>query len=136
MTSIILTTTTRFLTPFLLTVSVFLLMRGHDLPGGGFAGGLVAVAAMALHLMAYGEPELQRIVRADPRTVVGIGLLCAIFSGLVGTMWGYPLLTSVWREFGTPLGHVKIGTPMLFDLGVYLVVVGAGIGLLEDMHEE
>lgn len=136
MRSLILSTATRYLMPLLLIFSVFLLLRGHNDPGGGFVGGLVAAAALALYELAFGETETRRLLHVDPRYLIGIGLLLALVSGLVSVIWyGQPFMTGVWGEVELPaLG--KPGTPLLFDLGVYLVVVGMTLTILLTLSEE
>ena len=123
MNSIILATVSRLLTGLLLVFSVFLLLRGHNLPGGGFAGGLVAASAFVLHALAAGFPSARRLLRLDPRTIMGLGLLVATVSGLFAFFQDKPFLTGLWDR--TPLPVVgKLGTPLMFDAGVYLLVLG------------
>lgn len=123
MNSIILTTVSRLLTGLLLVFSVFLLLRGHNLPGGGFAGGLVAAGAFVLNALAAGFPSARRMLWFDPRTIMGLGLLVAAGSGTVAFAHDLPFLTGLWDK--TPLPVVgKIGTPLVFDTGVYLLVLG------------
>ena len=123
MNSIILTTVSRLLTGLLLVFSVFLLLRGHNLPGGGFAGGLVAAGAFVLHALAAGFPSARRMLWFDPRTIMGFGLLVAAGGGMVAFAHDLPFLTGLWDK--TPLPVVgKIGTPLVFDAGVYLLVLG------------
>ncbi len=121
MNTVILRETTRRLVPLILVVSVFLLLRGHEHPGGGFVGGLVASIAFSLYAFVFGPRAAREILRADPRVVGAAGLAVAIASGFVGSMRdGAPFLTGQW---GT-LAGLKIGTPVMFDVGVYLVVIG------------
>ncbi len=123
MNSVILTTATRVLLPLLLLFSVFLLLRGHNEPGGGFVGGLVAAAAFTLYALAHDVERARRAVGVQPHTLIAIGLLVALASGLPGLIGGDPFMTSRW--LGTPLPVVgKVGTPILFDLGVYFTVLG------------
>lgn len=123
MNSIILTTVSRSLTGLLLLFSFFLLLRGHNLPGGGFAGGLVAASGIVLHALANGFPSARRLLWMDPRSIMGVGLLVAIASGLPGMLYGLPFLTGLWDQ--TPFPVVgKLGTPLLFDAGVYITVLG------------
>lgn len=135
MRSLILSTTTRFLMPLLLLFSVFLLLRGHNEPGGGFAGGLVAAASFALYAIAGGELSARALLRVDPRTLIGLGLLVAAGSGLAGYVYGYPYLTGVWDD--TPIPVIgKLGSPLVFDLGVYLVVMGFTLHIFFTLFEE
>ena len=133
--SLILSTATRYLLPLLLLFSVFLLLRGHNEPGGGFVGGLVAAAAFALDAIAHGVAQARRLLGVDPRTLMGLGLLIALASGLLGLAGGDPFMTGLWTEGKLPvLGQV--GTPLLFDAGVYLVVIGVILTIVFALSEE
>jgi multicomponent Na+:H+ antiporter subunit B len=130
--SLILRTATQFQIALLLLFSVFLLLRGHDAPGGGFVGGLVASAAFVLSALADGVAHARRLLRVDPRALVGVGLLVAAGSGALGLAAGRPFLTGLWVEIaGGPFG-----TPLLFDAGVYLVVVGVTLTIILSLAEE
>jgi multicomponent Na+:H+ antiporter subunit A len=135
--SLILRTTTRFLFTLLMLYSLFLLLRGHDAPGGGFIGGLIAAGAFALYLMAYGADGLRRLLPIPPRTLISAGLLAAVISGVIGILERLPFLTARWTALAlVPSGApVKIGTPLLFDVGVYLVVIGFVLTLAHDLEE-
>jgi multicomponent Na+:H+ antiporter subunit B len=137
MTSLILSTATRFLLPLLLLFSVFLLAVGHNEPGGGFVGGLVAAGAFALYAVAYGVPAERNLLRIDPRALIPGGLLLILFSGVLPLFRGRPLLAAVWVDlpwFGS--GTVALGTPLLFDAGVYLIVVGSVLTIILTLAEE
>jgi multicomponent Na+:H+ antiporter subunit B len=135
MSSVILATISRLLAGLLLIFSIFLLLRGHNLPGGGFAGGLVAASAVVLHALASGFPEARRMLWIDPRTLMALGLLVALGSGLAGMVGGWPFLTGLWDK--TPLPVVgKIGTPLVFDCGVYLVVLGVTCLIVFSLGED
>jgi multicomponent Na+:H+ antiporter subunit B len=121
--SLILETASRLLLPLLLLFSVFVLLRGHNEPGGGFIGGLLAAGALSLYLMAHGPAAARRVLRVDPRTVVGLGLIASAVSGCLALLAGRPFLTGLWLPRPVP-GIGKAGTVLLFDLGVYLVVAG------------
>ena len=137
MKSIILTTTTRLLTPMILLFSAFLLLRGHQLPGGGFIGGLIAAAAFGLYLLAFDARETRRLLRTDPRNLVSLGLIVALGSGLTGMAKGSPFLTARWGSFQfADHGQIELGTPLVFDFGVYLVVLGAALTMLITLMEE
>jgi multicomponent Na+:H+ antiporter subunit B len=136
MRSIILETATRFLMPMMLLFSVFLLLRGHNLPGGGFVGGLMAASAFTLHAFAFSPREARLLLRLDPRSLIGFGLLLALGSGAIPLMRGKPFLTGQWGIFTLPQwGSVKLGTPMLFDAGIYLLVMGAALAMVLTMAE-
>ncbi len=136
MNSVILRSATLYMQPILLLFSVFLLMGGHNEPGGGFTGGLVAASAFVLHAVAFGVPEARRLLRADPRTLIGLGLLLAAGSGLLSVFGGGAFMTGVWAELPVPgLGTVALGTPLLFDTGVYLDVIGVTLLIIFSMAE-
>jgi multicomponent Na+:H+ antiporter subunit B len=136
-TSLILVTATRLLMPLLLLFSIFLLLRGHNAPGGGFAGGLVAGAAFVLYAIAADVSTTRRALRFEPQNLIGVGLLCALASGLPGLVMGRPFLSGWWGQIKVPgLIDVKLGTPFLFDVGVYLVVLGVTLKIILPLEEE
>jgi multicomponent Na+:H+ antiporter subunit A len=135
--SLILRTATGVLLPLLLLFSLFLLLRGHNEPGGGFAGGLVAAAAFTLLAIAAGVPVARRALRREPRLLIGAGLLVATASGEIGLLGEGPFLTGRWIDLVLPGGvPLALGTPLLFDLGVYLVVVGAVLTIVLNLAEQ
>ena len=129
MGSLVLRNATRYLLPLLLMFSVFVLLRGHNEPGGGFVGGLVASAAFALYAISDGLRSTQQLLQTQPRTLIGAGLLIAVVSGLIGILWGDPFMTAQWDTREIPIIG-KLGTPLLFDVGVYLVVVGVTLTII------
>jgi multicomponent Na+:H+ antiporter subunit B len=105
--------------------SVFLLFRGHDEPGGGFIGGLVAASAFVLYAFSFGAKPTRRILRAAPRDLLAAGLLLALASTIPAFIAGQPLLTAHWWELPLPGGgYLKLSTPLIFDIGVYAAVLG------------
>lgn len=135
MHSVILSTAIRLLLPLLLIFSVFLLLRGHNEPGGGFVGGLVASSAIVLYALAEGVEKARRLLKIDPRHLIGGGLLLALFSGTIPLLFAQPFLTGLWLPWAFPvLGHV--GTPLLFDVGVYLLVAGMTLLIVLSLMEE
>lgn len=135
MHSLILATAIRLLLPLMLLFSLFLLLRGHNEPGGGFVGGLVVAAAFALYTLAHGEKEGRRMLRVAPLQLVATGLLIALTSGLLPLLAGLPFLTGLWSSVPAPvIGHA--GTPLLFDLGVYLLVAGMSLLIIFTLMEE
>lgn len=137
MNSLILCTAVRSLHPLLLLFSVFLLIHGHHDPGGGFAGGLVAATAFVLHAIAHDTAATRQALRVDPRTLIGLGLASALGSGMPALFSGDPYLKATWIAFDLPaFGQVSLGTPLLFDAGVYLVVVGVTLNIVFALAEE
>jgi multicomponent Na+:H+ antiporter subunit B len=132
-TSIILRTAARGLLPVLLLYAAFLLAVGHHEPGGGFVAGLVMAAAAALYLIAYGAASVRRVVAIEPRTLIGVGLLCALASGVWSLVAGDPFMTGRWVHITATL---TAGTPLLFDLGVCLLVSGAALLMILSIAED
>lgn len=128
MKTVILHTTVKLMMPLFFLFSVFLLFRGHNLPGGGFIGGLLAAIALFLHSMVFGVNVTLKSYRLNPRKLMAGGLLVALIAVLVSMFMGLTLFTGVWSEITLPLIG-KLGTPMLFDVGVYLVVVGVVLNI-------
>ena len=136
MTSLILRSTARYLTPLLLIFSVFLFWRGHNQPGGGFAGGLVAAVPFAIFSIAFGAAEARRVLHVEPHVLIATGLLTALVSGAAGLLVGDPFLTSSWGTLRVPgFPAVDLGTPVLFDLGVYLLVIGVTLSIIFALEE-
>ena len=124
MTSLILKTATRFLIPLLLLFALSLLLRGHNAPGGGFVAGLVVAAAFVLYSIGFGFPASRRALLVDPTTLLSAGLLIALVSALPAVLLGRPFMTAVWIAVGPEPAAIHVGTPLLFDVGVFLAVVG------------
>ena len=136
MQSLILSTTARLLLPLLLMFSVFLLLRGHNEPGGGFVGGLTAAAAMALYAFSFGVEKARNALGVPPSTLSALGLLVVFLSGLVGPLYaGAPFLTGLWLPKPIPVIG-KVGTPLFFDIGVYMVVLGVTLMIIFSLSEE
>lgn len=137
MISVILRTATRFLMVLMLLFSVFLVVRGHNSPGGGFIGGLVASAAFALYAIAFDTAAARRLLRVDPRNFIGLGLLLAATSGVLSLLAGRPFMTGLWGSLRISRGTaLDLGTPVLFDVGVYLVVIGVTLTIVLSFAEE
>jgi multicomponent Na+:H+ antiporter subunit B len=133
--SLLLSVAARYLMPLMLVFSVFLLIRGHNEIGGGFAGGLVAASALMLYGIALSPAALRKLLPIQPRLMISIGLSLALLSGLIPMLAGMPFMTGIWLK--TPLPVIgKLGTPLLFDSGVYLVVIGVVVWILLTAAEE
>ncbi|MFG0335882.1 MAG: Na+/H+ antiporter subunit B [Maioricimonas sp. JB049] len=131
MNTVILRTASRALLPLLLLFSLFLFLRGHNEPGGGFVGGLIATGAIALYAMVHGVAAARQVLRTSPRMLIGCGLLLGLGSGLIPVLFGYSFLTGLWTSATVPvLGELHLGTPLLFDLGVYSVVTGVTLAFV------
>ncbi len=136
MSSLILKTATRLLVGLILTFSVYLLMRGHNAPGGGFAAALVASTGFALFAIAEGPAVVRRALRIAPQKIAMSGLSLALASGLAAIAVGRPFLTGMWwiweRKQDSALA---IGTPLFFDMGVFLAVLGTILTLILALEE-
>jgi multisubunit Na+/H+ antiporter MnhB subunit len=139
MNSVILSTATRILMPVILLLSVFVFFRGHNDPGGGFIGGLLAATAFALLEKAEGRAAAARALRFRPQSIAAVGLGCALASGLWGGLGAGAFLKGMWplvtideagNKHGLPLGSIP-----LFDFGVYLVVLGTVCAILFALEE-
>lgn len=118
MNSLILKTAARFLLIIMLLFSLWVLFRGHNSPGGGFIGGLIAASAFALYLIAYGVLQFKKLLVIELPLTLGLGLTCILLSGLLSLLQQKPFLTSMWLLSW-------LGTPLLFDIGIYLVVISS-----------
>ncbi len=137
MSSLILRTTLRLILPILLLYSVFLFFRGHNHVGGGFTGGLVAGAGFALYALAYRVSDLKQLIKIEPQTLLSVGLLISLVAGLIPVLGNKNFLSGEWITISMPrFGDIALGTPLLFELGVYLVVVGATLTILMNLMEE
>ncbi len=137
MNSVLLMTTARLLISILLLFAIFLLVRGHNAPGGGFIAGLVVASAVGLYALAFDIRSARSLLRVHPRTIIAAGLLIAVLSAIPGMFPGDPFMTGIWVDLNIAGESVKLGTPLLFDLGVFLVVVGmVTIALLWLAEEE
>jgi multicomponent Na+:H+ antiporter subunit B len=123
MSTLILRTAVKYLIPGMFLFSLFLLFRGHNEPGGGFVGGLVAAAAVILYTLANGVEMAEKMLHVTPQKLIATGLLAAFLAGIVGWVAGKEFMTGIWLDMDIPVMG-KFGTPVLFDIGVYLLVTG------------
>lgn len=138
MNSLILNTATRVLVALILMFSVYMLFRGHNEPGGGFIGGLIAAIGFALYAISHGSEGTRRALRADPRAIAMVGLGIALLAGLISAATGDALFTGQWVFLGGENGSkgFPISSVLLFDIGVYLVVIGSVLTLVLALEEE
>ncbi len=128
---LILATFSRLLLPLALMVAVFILLRGHNLPGGGFIAGLIIAVALMLQYLANGIVWTQSRLSGELHPLIGLGLLVATATGLGSWYFGYPFLTSAHDHLHLPiLGDIELASAMLFDLGVMMVVIGITLVIL------
>lgn len=137
MSSLILRAATRVLAPMMLMLSLFLLWRGHNLPGGGFIGGLVATSAIALQGIAFGPEAARRTLVLPPAVLAGVGLVAAVLATLPAGLAALPFFTGLWLKLDLGDGAIlPLSTPLLFDIGVFLVVIGGVSAILLALEED
>ncbi|MCR4265321.1 Na+/H+ antiporter subunit B [Nitratireductor sp. ZSWI3] len=125
MRTLIFRTIAPYLTSLMVLFSIFVLLRGHNDPGGGFIGGLIAASAFAIYGIACGVSPVRRALYFHPMAISGFGLLLSTLAGWLSFFFEVPFMTGLWTKvsvFGLP---VDISTVLFFDIGVYLVVVGS-----------
>ncbi len=137
MESIILQIAARHLKPILFVLSLVVLYRGHNEPGGGFIGGLLFGSAYILYAMAFGVEKTRNSIFINPIDLTAAGLLLAILSGLPALIPGEVFMTGQWATlFAGTVAEIKLGTPLIFDVGVYLSVAGMLVLLMFSIMEE
>ncbi|MHA6691503.1 MnhB domain-containing protein [Devosia sp. A449] len=124
MNTVIFRTMAPLIVAIMLVFSIYVCLRGHNEPGGGFIGGLIAASSIAVLGMALGAAEARRALKVDPLTIAGFGVFIAALSGLLSLFTGSPFMTSIWLYLELGEAVVPLSTPMVFDIGVYLVVFG------------
>jgi multisubunit Na+/H+ antiporter MnhB subunit len=115
--------------------AVYLLLRGHSAPGGGFAGALVAGTAFALFAIVEGSGTVRKAVRLSPQQLMASGLGIAVFSALAGPISGSAFMKGVWWSVSGSAGSAIFGSPLVFDVGVFFTVLGAILTLLLTLEE-
>lgn len=127
----------RLMMPVLLLFSLALLLRGHNEPGGGFVGGLVGASSIVLMTLAYGAEDVRERLRIDFLRAMFYGLAIALAAGLVGLLFGAAFQDAFWwKPFIQGVGRLEVGTPLLFDVGVYVVVFSVTCSIVMSMAEE
>lgn len=138
MTTPILQAAARILVAMMLLFSLFVLVRGHNEPGGGFIGGLIGAAGFALLAASHGLDVARQALRLPPITVAAIGVGAALAAGLGAAVFGEAPFTGLWLLLGTDGAGGKglpISTVLLFDVGVWLVVVGSVLAIVFALEE-
>jgi multicomponent Na+:H+ antiporter subunit B len=125
MNTLIFRTISPVITALMLLFSVFVLLRGHNEPGGGFIGGLIAASALAIYGIARGTAAVRRAIVFHPLSIAGAGLLMSCVAGLISMLFAVPFMTGLWIYPEIAGVEVPLSSVMLFDIGVYFVVVGA-----------
>jgi multicomponent Na+:H+ antiporter subunit B len=135
MKSLIFRTVAPLIVGLMVLFSIFVLLRGHNEPGGGFIGGLIAVAALSIYGIAFGVETVRRAIVFHPLAIAGAGLMLSTLSGLVSMVFHVPFMSGLWT-YPVILGEeVPLSSVMTFDIGVYLVVVGAVTSVALSLEE-
>jgi multicomponent Na+:H+ antiporter subunit B len=124
MNTLIFRTLAPFVSGLILVFAVFVMLRGHNEPGGGFIGGLIATAGFAIFGLSHGVARVRQALAVHPMVYAGVGLFLAVSAGVMSIFVGRGFMTGLWLDieiFGVPL---ELSTPLLFDIGVFLVVAG------------
>lgn len=128
---------TRLLFPIMMVLSAYFFFAGHNAPGGGFAGGLVAALALALRYLAGGREELEQTFPIDPSRVLGVGVLLTAAAVIWPVFIGAPPLTSYAWDLHIPIiGDIHVVSALLFDAGVYLIVIGLVLHILTSLGSQ
>lgn len=135
--NIILKTTTTIIVFVILAFSVNMLFSGHNAPGGGFIGGLMGAGGFLLLYVSYGLKPVHRILPINFTYMIAAGLLIAVLTGAGSFLLGVPFLSHTFAYFYFPLlGKTELATAMLFDLGVYLTVIGVTMTIILSIAED
>ncbi|GAL27102.1 Na(+) H(+) antiporter subunit A [Vibrio variabilis] len=129
--SLIFATTAHIVAALMLVFSLYLLLRGHNAPGGGFIGALIAVIGLSLLMFAESPSYVRERLYYSPFGIAMVGLAVSALSGVMSLLVGLPYLTGLWWKEVVPLG-----TPLLFDVGIYLSIIGGVMGMLLKVNEE
>lgn len=138
MNSLIVRAATRLMVALLLVFSIYMLLRGHNEPGGGFIGGLIGASGFVLYAMAHGSTEARAALRVDPLDIAMSGLGIALFAGVAAVFDNDAFFTGQWLFIGateTEKG-LPLSTVLIFDVGVYLVVLGSILAMVLALEEE
>jgi multicomponent Na+:H+ antiporter subunit B len=137
MKSVILQIALPYIRFILIFFSVITLLRGHNYPGGGFIGGLMASGAFIFQALAWDVCSSRKTFRISPAKLIGLGLLLAFLSSIPGVFTSKPFFTGTWIKIPLFAGQsLKLGTPLLFDTGVYFTVIGVVVLLIFTLMEE
>ncbi|GAB4222796.1 MAG: Na+/H+ antiporter subunit B [Gammaproteobacteria bacterium] len=131
--SLILKTTSRLIAMIMFIASVLMTLRGHNNPGGGFIGALIAVSGFALFVIA--QPHEGKNLTSKCVRLIPLGFLCLITSAILSWLTQQPLLTAMWHKIDLFNAHIKLGTPLIFDIGVYFVIIGSIVWIISVLEE-
>ncbi|MDG5471800.1 Na(+)/H(+) antiporter subunit B [Jeotgalibacillus sp. ET6] len=133
---LILQTVTKVISFIIILFSIHLFFAGHYTPGGGFIGGLMTAAALVLLLLAYDIKTLDKILPFDYKLMTAAGLLIAVLTAAGSLLFNVPFFTHAYDYFDLPLlGETSLHTAVLFDIGVYMVVIGITMTIIQTIGE-
>ena len=137
MNSVILIAGARLQAVLLLVFSAYMLLRGHNAPGGGFIGGLIAATGFVVYAIACGTQDARKALGFDPGSIAGAGLGIALFAGVMAVLWGDAFFTGQWLFIGATEDSkgLPLSSVLIFDIGVYLVVLGAVLSITFSLEE-
>jgi len=135
--SVILQLASKYIKYLMVFFSIFILLRGHNYPGGGFIGGIVAGTGILFDALANSASIAYKKLYVKPMNIIAIGILVAFIAAITGLLSAEPLFTGIWIKPELPIfGEIKLGSPLLFDTGVYLVVTGSFVTMFFTIMEE
>nr|WP_040980856.1 Na(+)/H(+) antiporter subunit B [Oceanobacillus jeddahense] len=135
--NMMLQTLARLIILIVLSFSIYLLLAGHNSPGGGFIGGLMTASAILILYLSFGLNSIKKVIRFDYIKIIGIGLLFASVTGVISMVFGFPYLKQFFDYFTLPiLGEVELTTALPFDLGVYFVVLASALAIILTIAED
>jgi multisubunit Na+/H+ antiporter MnhB subunit len=137
MSSPVLRVVAKLMLPFVLMFALYLLLRGHLSPGGGFIAGVMVAAVLSLQYVAFPQQEIKRLLNLDLRLIIAVGLALAAGTGTAAVFFGQPFLTSGFEHFYLPLmGEFEISSAFFFDVGIFLVVVATILMMISSIMLE
>ncbi|MEM0905928.1 MAG: Na+/H+ antiporter subunit B [Pseudomonadota bacterium] len=135
MNTLIFRTVAPYISALMVLFSIFVLLRGHNEPGGGFIGGLIAASAIAIYGIAYGVRAVRQAIYIHPNVLAGVGLVMAALAGFASFFAGKPFLTGLWYLPTVSGVKLPISNVLVFDVGVYFVVVGSVAAIALSLEE-
>ena len=136
MRNIILEKISRLFLRVMAVFAILLLLRGHNNPGGGFIAGIIIATGFILYGIVFGSAKIEKLLFFNTRKWMGVGLLLVFIAVLMPVFWGLTPLTGMWCNTNLPLfGELYIGTPLLFDTGIFLAVTGVILSIVITIME-
>ncbi len=136
MNSVILQLASKYVRALLLIFALIVLFRGHNHPGGGFIGGMLAGLSVAYRGFAYRQEEVRKNIRIQPEYYIASGFFLILLSMIPSIFMMHDLMTGEWLKLNTFFGVIKLGTPLVFDVGVFLAVIGVTILFMFSLNRQ